>query len=784
MFAPRQDLHPYAGEATSSFAPSSSSSLPLPPPPRTAYAPEQPRTSTSTFWIPTPQPSSKSRSNAPQAYDLPAQASSSSSYRYLPAEASSSSNYYASPTQGLSSSGFHSHSPATAYTTNPRQAAAAVMSSTSSLLDADVDFDQFRRGGDDLGSVGSDITYYGEDGYAAAGTADEQVVVVGSRHSSFSSASSGFVEPLAASVEVPSSLSSSYHCQICGWATSLRDNFDSHLRAHDGDCLFQCFLDGCEAAFSDTVGLLAHTRRHRPLTADSACSNSNGHGGKRAWGGDEAAEGDVDQWVHTPQQLHKKVRVEPITPITPSMYQQQQRGVVPATVSRTLSYDESLPLPRPPRHNSYDAGVDQQGDGYAPAVHLPQPDAAPASGSVVSTFTLPSTPSSSTSTSGFAHPPPSASPVYIDAPPASFAARHPARRLNAALASPLPIAAASSSAPVDRGRFDPYPQSLPSSASMSVSHSLPPPPGEQFQTQTPPRGRTIHSRRMEQQGHYHHQQHGHQQQYFPAQATGEQEYFHPHSTAHLQSPVSPAGLYPPALIPIPSPSGAHTPSRRPSTSSGPSGGAASAASYTPSQAALLSAASMNRLFARLPAPSSSSSPSAASPALSSSSPYQPQPQPHSPLAPSYRSSPSTSLTPTPVRAGGGGGVTAVHPRYREPAPISPYNEAAAAQTRRQEKVHACGEEGCGKRFKRLEHLKRHERTHTLEKPYMCDVPGCERFFSRSDNLQQHRKTHEKNGKTARAMAASAAARAARAAAEIAAGMAAGGGDGGFDEYEE
>ncbi|EWC47092.1 hypothetical protein DRE_03461 [Drechslerella stenobrocha 248] len=58
------------------------------------------------------------------------------------------------------------------------------------------------------------------------------------------------------------------------------------------------------------------------------------------------------------------------------------------------------------------------------------------------------------------------------------------------------------------------------------------------------------------------------------------------------------------------------------------------------------------------------------------------------------------------------------------------------------KPHQCTAKGCNARFKRQEHLKRHERTHTGEKPFFCDMsPDCGRFFSRSDNLNQHRKTH-------------------------------------------
>ncbi|WFD29505.1 hypothetical protein MSPP1_000514 [Malassezia sp. CBS 17886] len=55
-----------------------------------------------------------------------------------------------------------------------------------------------------------------------------------------------------------------------------------------------------------------------------------------------------------------------------------------------------------------------------------------------------------------------------------------------------------------------------------------------------------------------------------------------------------------------------------------------------------------------------------------------------------------------------------------------------------DKQHVCH---CGRRFKRMEHLKRHSRTHTQERPHKCPVESCGKSFGRSDNLAQHVKTH-------------------------------------------
>eukprot|EP00160_Parvularia_atlantis_P019449 Unigene7633_Nuclearia_a/m.23461 Unigene7633_Nuclearia_a/g.23461 ORF Unigene7633_Nuclearia_a/g.23461 Unigene7633_Nuclearia_a/m.23461 type:complete len:356 (+) Unigene7633_Nuclearia_a:3-1070(+) len=53
----------------------------------------------------------------------------------------------------------------------------------------------------------------------------------------------------------------------------------------------------------------------------------------------------------------------------------------------------------------------------------------------------------------------------------------------------------------------------------------------------------------------------------------------------------------------------------------------------------------------------------------------------------------------------------------------------------------CDEPDCGKKYKRIEHLKRHKIEHTGIKPWACNYPNCTKSFTRADNLQQHMNTH-------------------------------------------
>ncbi|KAJ3893479.1 STE-12 alpha [Lentinula edodes] len=103
---------------------------------------------------------------------------------------------------------------------------------------------------------------------------------------------------------------------------------------------------------------------------------------------------------------------------------------------------------------------------------------------------------------------------------------------------------------------------------------------------------------------------------------------------------------------------------------------------------------------------------------------------HSYAGSSRRGSPiSTSGSPSSVPP-----APEVPATLPNPITIPGTSSSGAATTT---KAYACPLLSCGRLFKRMEHLKRHLRTHTLERPFICTKDGCGKRFSRSDNLSQH-----------------------------------------------
>lgn len=90
-----------------------------------------------------------------------------------------------------------------------------------------------------------------------------------------------------------------------------------------------------------------------------------------------------------------------------------------------------------------------------------------------------------------------------------------------------------------------------------------------------------------------------------------------------------------------------------------------------------------------------------------------------------------------------------------PAPEHAFRQPISLRsptTAQHHRKYVCTMEGCSRHFKRLEHLKRHQRIHTGERPYLCPVKGCGKRFSRSDNLSQHSKIHERDSLDMQGMA--------------------------------
>ncbi|KAF1962224.1 DNA binding regulatory protein-like protein AmdX [Byssothecium circinans] len=81
-------------------------------------------------------------------------------------------------------------------------------------------------------------------------------------------------------------------------------------------------------------------------------------------------------------------------------------------------------------------------------------------------------------------------------------------------------------------------------------------------------------------------------------------------------------------------------------------------------------------------------------------------------------------------------------------PDPPQNNSAPFPPPKTDKPrpHVCGT--CSRSFARLEHLKRHERSHTKEKPFEC--PQCTRCFARRDLLLRHQqKLHQQGAASTR-----------------------------------
>lgn len=620
----------------------------------------------------------------------------------------------------------------------------------SSTLEGAIDFAEYRNYG---GSTSSSTEAWGTDdpfSYSVGHAFETSTPSYSTVTTPSSAYSATFTLPAQQPQQPPTPVSrqqqvhggvrpSTFTCTLCGWSAETGEQYDYHLRAHDGDCLFQCFLGGCEEAFAHAEELVAHSEVHRLANPGSSAT-------KRSWAGDDETVQYIEMalpssWT-SQSQRNKRACVEPATPTSPSGSFRRGHRKRPSTADAVPTADDLAGAPAvtfrrssvPPEFPYEDAstglrGTFEQWEPYAsveslvPVSRFQTPPPAPPTTPprVLPTFTIPASPAVSQH----------ATPRQLQAARTEPALSQFAYRPLSRLASPVNLPF---TAPIPQGQFQPYPElGMLQSAEMAFSSSLPHPatvgrpapslvgsdeprrtqpvfalPATESLTASPSRIQYASPRHLE-------AQRGYTLPHPPSStSTG--------YAAQLQSPVSPAATLPVSpyatyAVETPVVYSGSSPRRR------SSGG--SSAGYSSARAALVSAASMNRLLACLP-----------------------------------EGPPSTPYIVDPSEPA----VSAIHPRYRIPPPTSlpaAHLDRLSGETDgppRLAKTHVCEIEGCGKAFKRLEHLKRHERTHTDDKPFCCDVPGCGRWFSRSDNLAQHRRTHDRNGKNTRKLERAAAAK--------------------------
>ena len=200
--------------------------------------------------------------------------------------------------------------------------------------------------------------------------------------------------------------------------------------------------------------------------------------------------------------------------------------------------------------------------------------------------------------------------------------------------------------------------------------------------------------------------------------------FHPHSardhSVYSHPPVTPIS----PVRYIPSSTYSHHPyfqhANRPSTpqqprpSSSYSSPEVTPRTYATAQAALVSAKSLNRMLARL-TPDVSPEPVSA-PAVVVKAKFTKRKRYGSAEEDDYQSDHSSASS-------------TYHDDKPEPVGKAHSRVKPIRNDDIDEKPHLCDFAGCGQRFKRAEHKKRHYKIHAKEKPYGCDVAGCGRFFS-------------------------------------------------------